>query len=109
VSRPVMARTASPFYRFAKFVQRHRIAIIAVVALAVALATGGITIHWRGALVLAGCVAALALWYAATDRKLGQRIAESGLYRYPGYFGAAGVIVLSFLPSTYKSSVFVGL
>jgi serine/threonine protein kinase len=106
--RPVTARTASALYRSAKFFQRHRIVIIAVVALTITLATGGIKINRTGVLALACGVAVLALWYASTDRRLGQRIAESGLYRYPGYFAAAAAIVLIFLPLTYGNYALAG-
>jgi hypothetical protein len=78
--QPVLARGDTLIYRTGKFLQRYKIWVIAVLALAAALATGVVTIRPIGLLYLAGGVAVLSLWYAATDRVMGRRIAESGLF-----------------------------
>jgi hypothetical protein len=52
--------------------------------MAAALGTGVVTIRPVGLLYLAGRSAAtLGLWYAATDRVMGRRIAESSFWGHP--------------------------
>lgn len=75
--QPVLARGDTPVYRVGKFLQRYKIWVIAVMAMAAALATGVVAIRPIGLLYLAGGAATLGLWYAATDRVMGRRIAES--------------------------------
>ena len=75
--RPVVARQATFGYRAGKFLRRNLPWMILLAALAAALATGGIIINRTGAAVIGGCMAAVGLWYAATNRELGRRIAES--------------------------------
>jgi len=87
--QPVLARGDTLIYRTGKFLQRYKIWVIAVLALAAALATGVVTIRPIGLLYLAGGVAILSLWYAATDRIMGPRIAESGFWGAP-----AGLVLL---------------
>jgi hypothetical protein len=77
----VLARGDTLTYRIGKFLQRYKIWVIAAAAIAAALATGVVTIRPIGLLYLGGGAAALGLWYAATDRVMGGRIAESGLWR----------------------------
>jgi len=75
--RPVEARQASPGYRAGKFIGRNLPWAILGAALIVMISTGGITIHWTGAAVIVGCLLAVGVWYAATNRSVGRRIAES--------------------------------
>ncbi len=80
---PVAARQASPAYRSAKFLRRHLPWIVVCAAAIALLASGGITIHKEGAVTIGACLAALGLWYLATNREMGRRIAESEfLYTY---------------------------
>ena len=81
--QPVLARGDTLTYRIGKLLQRYKIWVIAAMALAAALAAGVVTIRPIGLLYLAGAAATLGLWYAATDRVMGQRVAESRLWRYP--------------------------
>ncbi len=77
---PVTARQAGPGYRVAKFIRR-RLPWILILAAAIALfATGGITIHRNGVFAIGGCLATLGLWYLATNREVGRRIAESEFF-----------------------------
>lgn len=66
-------------YGIGKLLQRHRVWVITAVALAAALATGVVTIRPVGMLYVAGTLVTLGLWYAATDKEMGRRIAESSL------------------------------
>ena len=75
--RPVVARQATIAYRGGKFMQRNLPWMILAVALVAAFATGGISINRTAAAVIGVCVAAVGLWYAATNRVAGGRIAES--------------------------------
>jgi hypothetical protein len=77
--QPVLARGDTSWYRAGKFLQRFRIWVIAAAALAAAMATGQVTVRPVGALYIAGALAVFALWYAATDKEIGARIAESRL------------------------------
>jgi serine/threonine protein kinase len=81
--QPVLARGDTLTYRIGKLLQRYKIWVIAAMALAAALAAGVVTIRPIGLLYLAGAAATLGLWYAATDRVMGKRVAESRLWRYP--------------------------
>lgn len=75
--RPVEARQSTPGYRARKFIGRNLPWAILVAALTAALVSGGITIHWTGLAVIAGCLLAIGLWYAATNRQVGRRVAQS--------------------------------
>jgi len=75
--RPVEARQASPGYRAGKFFGRNLPWAVLAATIVAGLATGAITIHWTGVVLIAGCLLAVAIWYAATDRAIGRRIAES--------------------------------
>jgi serine/threonine protein kinase len=77
---PVLAVGDTLLYRIGKSLQRYRIWAISAVALAVALATGVLTIRPVGLVYLVGGAATLGLWYAATDRVMGRRIAESSFW-----------------------------
>ncbi len=77
--RPVLARGDTLIYGIGKLLQRHRVWVITAVALAAALATGVVTIRPVGMLYVAGTLVTLGLWYAATDKEMGRRIAESSL------------------------------
>ena len=89
--QPVLARGDTLVYRIAKFLQRYKIWVIAAIAMAAALATGVVTIRPIGLLYLAGGIATLGLWYAATDRVIGKRVAESNLWSHP--FLLVGVMI----------------
>jgi serine/threonine protein kinase len=75
--RPVEARQSTPGYRALKFIGRNLPWAILTAALAVALMSGGITIHWAGLAVIAGCLLAIGVWYAATNRGVGRWVAQS--------------------------------
>ena len=75
--RPVDARQATLWYRGGKFAHRNLPWMILTTATGAALATGGIIVNWVGVAVIGSCVAAVAVWYAATNRTVGRRIAES--------------------------------
>ena len=77
--KPVLARGDTFIYGIGRLLQRHRVWVIAAVALAAALATGAVTIRPVGLLYLLGTLVTLGLWYAATDKVIGRRIAESSL------------------------------
>ena len=51
--------------------------MLLLLALAVALATGGVTINRTGAAVIGVCLLSVGLWYAATDATLGRWMANS--------------------------------
>jgi serine/threonine protein kinase len=95
-AQPVLARGDTSTYRIGKFLQRYKIWVIAAMAIAAAVSTGVVTIRLIGLLYLAGGLAALGLWYAATDRIMGRRIAESGLWRSP-LLGIATMIAFTFI------------
>ena len=102
--QPVLARGDNLTYRIGKFLQRYKIWVIAAAAIATALATGVVTIRPIALLYLAGGAAALGLWYAATDRVMGGRIAESSFFepRNRGYLLAGiGVVLSSLIPYPY--------
>ncbi|MGA2740260.1 MAG: serine/threonine-protein kinase, partial [Bryobacteraceae bacterium] len=102
--QPVLAYGDTSAYRIGKFLQRYKIWVIAAAAIATALATGVVTIRPIALLYLAGGAAALGLWYAATDRVMGGRIAESSFFepRYRGYLLAGiGVALFLFIPFPY--------
>jgi hypothetical protein len=82
----------------ARFASKYRLIIALVLAILVAVVTGGIRIDWRGIAALAGTAAALGLWHLATDRELGARISESLVA--PGIVFIVVVCVLAgvFLP-----------
>jgi serine/threonine protein kinase len=94
--QPVLARGDTLTYRIGKFLQRYKIWAIAAAAIAAALATGVVTIRPIGLLYLAGGSATLGLWYAATDRIMGRRIAASGLWR-SGWIAIGTMIALIFI------------
>jgi serine/threonine protein kinase len=94
--QPVLARGDTLTYRIGKFLQRYKIWAIAAAAIAAALATGVVTIRPIGLLYLAGGLATLGLWYAATDRIMGRRIAASGLWR-SGWIAIGTMIALIFI------------
>jgi hypothetical protein len=73
----VVARQATLAYRAGKFMHRNLPWVILMAALASALATGGITINWTGAAAIVGCLLGVGIWYAATNREVGRRVAES--------------------------------
>jgi serine/threonine protein kinase len=77
---PVTARQAGPGYRAGKFIRRRLPWILIVAALVAVFTSGGITIHRNGALAIGGCLTALGLWYLATNREVGRRIAESEFF-----------------------------
>jgi serine/threonine protein kinase len=77
---PVTAHQAGPAYRAAKFIRRRLPWILVVAALVAVFTSGGITIHRNGVLAIGGCLAALGLWYLATNREVGRRIAESEFF-----------------------------
>jgi serine/threonine protein kinase len=80
--QPVLARGDTLGYRAGKFLQRHPVWVLMAVALAAGLVTGAITVRLAGAAYVAGTLAVLGLWYAATDKNIGKRIAE-GLFQAP--------------------------
>src|SRR5262249_5606995 len=92
--RPVLARGDTWVYRFGKFLQHHRIWAIDTIALAAALGTGVVTIQTIALLYLAGRLGILGLWYAATDKTVARRIAQSSLLNST----LAGVILGAITP-----------
>ncbi|HXM39782.1 MAG TPA: serine/threonine-protein kinase [Bryobacteraceae bacterium] len=94
---PVLSRGDTLTYRVGKLLQRYKIWVIFAMAVAAALATGVVTIRPIGLLYLAGGVAMLGMWYAATDRVMGRRIAESGLLEQKVFLAIliAGMLVVS--------------
>jgi hypothetical protein len=95
--QPVVARGDALTYRLGRFLQRYKIWVIAAMAIAAAVSTGVVTIRPIGLLYLAGGLAALGLWYAATDRIMGRRIAGSGLWRSP----LLGVVLMIAIPFVF--------
>ena len=112
--QPVLARDDTSWYRAGKFLQRFRIWVIAAAALAAAVATGQVTVRPVGALYILGALAVFGLWYAATDKEIGARIAESDFWpalrsKKTWAFGGAlwGIGVLS--PAWAYAVVFLSL
>ena len=103
--QPVLARGDTLIYRVGRFLQRYKIWVIAAVAIATALATGVVTIRPIGLLYLAGGLATFGLWYAATDRIMGSRIAESSLRRSP-LLGIGTIIAFTFILWRYLHLAF---
>jgi len=87
---PVLATGETLLYRIGKLLQRYRIWVIAALALAAAIGTGVVTIRPVGLLYFGGALLTFGLWYAATDRVMGRRIAESSLF-HPRNLGVLGV------------------
>lgn len=75
--RPVEARQSTPLYRIHKFIGRNLPWAIPTGALIAGVASGGIAINRTGLAVMAGCLLTMGVWYAATNRRVGRRVAES--------------------------------
>jgi serine/threonine protein kinase len=110
--QPVLARGDTLVYRAGKFLQRYKFWVITAMATAAALATGVVTIRPIGLWYLAGGAAALGLWYAATDRVMGRRIAESGFWGNRSFLVLAMVSTFLYLAWRFlrlASFVYLGL
>jgi len=74
--QPVLAGGGGRFEAITLALSRHRLTVVAAVALLLALYVGGIRVDWRGFAVLSGAAALLGLWHLATDRTFGAAFSE---------------------------------
>ena len=100
--QPIMAQQSGRLSELARAAGRHKLTIALGLALLLALFIGGIRVDWRGIGLVAGAAALLALWHAATDRKLGSKISETvyggGMFIF---FSCALVLVALLSLATY--------
>jgi serine/threonine protein kinase len=73
----VLARKNTWWTRVGRLTGRHKIAIALGSGILIAIVTGGVRVTWSGLAYLAGVMALLVLWHAATDREIGSKIAEN--------------------------------
>jgi serine/threonine protein kinase len=76
---PVWARGDSPWYKIGRRISRHRVALVILATLAAAVATGSVTLRWSTLAWAAAAAVLIGLWYAATDREAGRRVANNRL------------------------------
>jgi serine/threonine protein kinase len=77
----VWARGDSSGYRLGRFISRHRTEIVVSAVVVAAIASGAVSLHWSALWWLAASAVLAFGWRAATDPKIGRRIAESPLSR----------------------------
>ncbi len=84
-----------------RFLSRHRMTIVAVVVLLVALWTGGIRIDWRGVALIFGAAALSGLWHLATDPELAARY-SGHTYAIGGAIAALFLLIAGVAGSSLK-------
>ena len=78
---PVWVRRNSRLYQMGRLLSRYRIALVIVAVLVAAVASGTVNASWSALWWVAGGVALIGVWHAATDLETGRRIAESRISR----------------------------
>ncbi|HEX3877634.1 MAG TPA: protein kinase [Bryobacteraceae bacterium] len=107
--QPVSARGDSNWYRLGKLISQHRAALIVAAMLIAALGSGAIAVRRSLAWWLAGGAALLAIWHAATDRRIGGKIAESPLWKAPFVVLVTGTGLISIFGPQKWGAVFLGI
>jgi len=77
---PVWARGDSPWRPIGRRISRHGVALVVFATLAAAVATGSVTLRWSTLAWAAAAALLIGLWYAATDREAGRRVANNPLF-----------------------------
>ncbi len=78
-----------------KVIAQHRTPIVAAAALIVSVPTGAVRIGGAGWITFLAAAVVLALWWAATDPKIGERIAESPILKSVNLIVGLQVLVMA--------------
>ena len=104
--KSVLARADSWPVRAFATVNHYRAPLALVILTTVLLVSGAVTVHLRAIVYAAAVLVVVGLWYAATDRKLGRRLANAA--------GTVGLLIFSIvlwapklLPPTFARVILI--
>ncbi len=102
----VVAREMSWFSRLGRTVHRHRIAIILVLGVLIALVNGSIRVEWTAWAIAAAALGLVILWHVATEKSTGAKLSAIYGARFFGLLSAVIIVPLIILskniPGPYR-------